>query len=182
MIVTYTVAAPIWIGHPPHQQASCTSQEDLNFACQTPKITAVYYKLVKDREARITLHQVLEFKDSQRLVKKLKNEVDTSDVYSEYCCKLIYKLKLVSFMRDGYLGQNSIVNHNKKLPLNLSPVRSASYGAGPIGRKFQWLEIEKILSENVIEPAQTELAAPINLAPKKMDLYIPVLTIEKSTN
>lgn len=47
------------------------------------------------------------------------------------------------------------------------PMHSASYPAGPKTRGFEKVEIEKMLSQNIIQAAQTGWVAPILFAPKK---------------
>lgn len=70
-------------------------------------------------------------------------------------------------MCNGNLVRISIAKHKIELLPNSNPVHSELCLAGPTVREFQRLEIEKRLSQNVIEPAQTLFAAQIVLAPKK---------------
>lgn len=67
----------------------------------------------------------------------------------------------------AYLGRISIAKHRIELLSNSNPNHSIPYQTCLSVRKFQQLEFEKMLSQNVIEPAQTEWAAPIVFAPKK---------------
>lgn len=49
------------------------------------------------------------------------------------------------------------------------PVHSAPYCAGMRTREFEIVEINKMLAQNVFEPAQTEWSAQIVFAPKEND-------------
>lgn len=69
-------------------------------------------------------------------------------------------------MWDKCLGPISVAKHNIK-PLQYSnPIHFAPYQTGFIVRKFLHREIEKILSQNKFEPAQTKWTALIVFAPK----------------
>lgn len=46
-------------------------------------------------------------------------------------------------------------------------VQAARYHAGPKILEFETAEVDKLLGENVIEPAQTKWAVPIVFVPKK---------------
>lgn len=63
-------------------------------------------------------------------------------------------------MWDGHLGQVKIEKHHIKLtPENTKPIHSASYRAGPEARELGKAEVDKMLSQKAIEPAQIKLAA-----------------------
>lgn len=71
-------------------------------------------------------------------------------------------------MWDGHLGRKSTAKHRVELvDPNTPPVPSAPYRAGPKARELEKTEINKVLAENIIEPAQTEWASPIVFAPKE---------------
>ena len=71
-------------------------------------------------------------------------------------------------MWDGQLGTITAAKHRIDLdPPDSIPIHSVPYRAGPKAREFEKQEIQKMLSMNVIEPAQSEWAAPIVFAPKK---------------
>lgn len=71
-------------------------------------------------------------------------------------------------MRNAHFGRISVAkDHIKLLEGSIEPVHSAPYGAGPKFREFEKFEIEKMLKDNKIEPAQTEWAALIVFAPKE---------------
>lgn len=52
-------------------------------------------------------------------------------------------------------------HHIKLLQPDTAPLHSAAFWAGPQTRKFEKVEIDNILAENIIEPVQTEWAALI---------------------
>lgn len=70
-------------------------------------------------------------------------------------------------MWDKDLAQVNIEKHCIELTSeNLEPIQSTPYLAGPKARQFEKAEFENILSQKVIEPTQTEWAAPIVTASK----------------
>lgn len=70
-------------------------------------------------------------------------------------------------MWGGLIDRISIAKHEIELARNSNLVHLTPYRAGATARGFQRLEIEKVLSHNVIEPAETEWEATILFAPKK---------------
>lgn len=70
-------------------------------------------------------------------------------------------------MWDGHLGRIGIIAYRIKPLQSSNFVNLAPYQVGCTAREFHHLEMEKMLSQNVIEPAQTIWAAPIVFAPKK---------------
>lgn len=50
---------------------------------------------------------------------------------------------------------------------NEKPIHSAPYGSGLKAREFDKNKSDKMLLEEVTEPAQTDWAAPIALVPRK---------------
>lgn len=74
-------------------------------------------------------------------------------------------------MCDGYLCLIRISRHRIKLLPNLHHTHSTLYPAGPIVREFQRLEINEILFQKVINPAQSEWTTPVIIAPV-MDRFV----------
>lgn len=66
-------------------------------------------------------------------------------------------------MWDEYLGRNSINKHRVKLLPSLNPVRLALYQSGSAVHYIQQTEIEIMLSQEIMEAAQTKGAAPVYL-------------------
>lgn len=63
--------------------------------------------------------------------------------------------------------QNGKTSHRATTAALTSPVHFAPYRAGPKRREFEKAEIDRMLSENVIAPAQVERAAHIVFIPEK---------------
>lgn len=93
------------------------------------------------------------------------------ELYSESRSMFISMLTKSASKKDRHLGQISIAKHIIKLLPNSSSVHSALYQAGLIVTNFQGLKIEKMISQNEIEPAQTEWAEQIVFAPKMTGLF-----------
>lgn len=72
-----------------------------------------------------------------------------------------------SYMWDDHLGRIAIAEHRIKLLPNSNRIHSVPYQAGHIVRELKRLEIVEILFQNVIEPVQKRMVAPVVLTPKK---------------
>lgn len=60
-------------------------------------------------------------------------------------------------MWNGNLGQINIAKHRMKLfQVDARPIHSALYRAGSKARESEKKELDKMLSDEIIEPAQTE--------------------------
>ena len=70
-------------------------------------------------------------------------------------------------MWDGHLGLIKSTEHRIQLEKDAIPAYQQPYRAGPKQRELEKAEIDKMLSLDVIEPANSEWAAPIVFAPKK---------------
>ena len=68
---------------------------------------------------------------------------------------------------EGKLGQIRATEHRIELKSDTNPVNLPPYRAGPAKREEIRKQIEYQLEAGVIEPAQTEWASPVLLAPKK---------------
>lgn len=67
---------------------------------------------------------------------------------------------------DSHLCRISVAKHRIKiLDENTQKVNSASYREGLKTTEFEKVEMEKMQSQKIIEPAQTEWAAPIVFGP-----------------
>lgn len=81
---------------------------------------------------------------------------------------LIAMLSQFQSMRHGHLGGIKIANHRiELLQPDTAPGHSTLYRAGPKTKEFEEAEVDKMLVESVIEPAQAEWAVPIVLVPKR---------------
>ena len=72
-----------------------------------------------------------------------------------------------SSMYDGSLGEVSIMEHDINLVPDARPHHQMPYRAGPTARETEKVEIEKMLDQRVIEPANSPWGSPVVFAPKK---------------
>lgn len=71
-------------------------------------------------------------------------------------------------MCNGHLGHISVAkNHIELLDKIAHAVHPAPYRASPKTQEFEMVEIDKMLSQKIIESAQTNRADPIVFAPKR---------------
>ena len=70
-------------------------------------------------------------------------------------------------MWSGKLGTIAATEHRINLEPGTSPIRSMPYRQGPAIRDIVKTQIETMLDAEVIEPANSEWASPVVLAPKK---------------
>lgn len=71
-------------------------------------------------------------------------------------------------MWDGHLERVNTAKHRIELrPENTQPIYCTPLWAGQKAREFEKTEIEEMLPKKVIEPTQTEWAAPIVFTLKK---------------
>ena len=70
-------------------------------------------------------------------------------------------------MFSGKLGTIKVARHHIKLKPGTAPIHQAPYRAGPDKREKIRQEVEYQLKAGVIEPASSEWASPVLLAPKK---------------
>ena len=68
---------------------------------------------------------------------------------------------------SGKLGKISAVKHHINLIPGARPFKSAPYRAGPKTRELEEFEVKKQLAAGVIEPSNSEWAAPVLFVPKK---------------
>ena len=76
-------------------------------------------------------------------------------------------LKKHESLWSGELGKINTVKHRIELIPGARAFKSAPYRAGPKTRELEEFEIDKQLKAGVIEPSNSEWAAPVLLAPKK---------------
>lgn len=71
-------------------------------------------------------------------------------------------------MWDGHPGLIRAAKHIIQLTSDeVRPIHSALYRSGTPARQFEKAEVDKIFKMKVLEPAQTEWASQIAVAPKK---------------
>lgn len=70
-------------------------------------------------------------------------------------------------MWSGELGKIVATKHRIELQPDAKPVYQTPYRAGHKSREFQQKEVDRMLTDKVIEAAQSEWASPVVLVPKK---------------
>lgn len=116
----------------------------------------------------MTRHKNVEARKDQKLKLDWKSEVHLLNDYAKYHDQLLNMLRKFQFMWNGHPDHVNIAKHLIKLTgEKTQPIRSAPYRDGPKTREFEEAEIDKMLLQEVIEPAQTEWATPIAFASKK---------------
>lgn len=155
IVVAYALAAPAVIDDLSYKQARRSPQGDQNLAYLTSTKAAVHHKPTEDRDVQMTRHKIVESKDFLRPTLNWQEEVIIPESDSEYPSRFIDNLTQISFMWNGYHGRIRNKHRIELLPIS-NPDHTIPDGAGPTVRVFRRLEIEKILSQNVIEPALTE--------------------------
>ena len=97
-----------------------------------------------------------------------KEQVDLSHIrHSSLRRRIMSFLSKHEAMFSGDLGTVSAVKHHIELKPGTAPIRQQPYRAGPEKRESIREQIEYQLKAGVIEPAQSEWASPVLLAPKK---------------
>lgn len=120
-------------------------------------------------------HKALEQLKDEKLKLIWKNKVQLSNKYGGYRKQFLHMLTEFQSMWDEHIGQVNIAKHCIELTLdNTQPICCAPYRARPNAREYENAEIEKMLTQNVIDPAQTKWAAQIIFAPRKDGLHFCV--------
>lgn len=115
------------------------------------------YKATINREAQIQKHSLIQSDATEQLTKDRKDEVAISTQYRACEQPFIGMLLQFKLIRDGDLGRIRMAKfHIELFQPDTAPVHSAPYEAGPKQRKFKKAEINKMLTENIMESAQTE--------------------------
>lgn len=102
-------------------------------------------------------HTIVHNESSKRLAQDWSGEVKISEPYSAYRNEFMKILTESQMTWDGHLARISLAKHCIELFGNRTqPVHSAPYRAKPKTQQFDKIYIEKMLEDNLIEPAQTE--------------------------
>ena len=102
------------------------------------------------------------------LPKDWKDLVDLSHIQDEEkSARILEMLALHKDMLSGDLGKIQATEHLIDLKPNTRPIHQHPYRAGAESRKILEDHINLQLAADVIEPAQSEWASPVLLAPKK---------------
>ena len=93
-------------------------------------------------------------------------DLDLSYVPDRYRERLRAILLKHDDMWDGHLGEITAVQHHIDLKPGARPHMARPFRAGPKAREFVQEEVKRMLKAGVIEPSQSEWAAPVVIAPK----------------
>lgn len=114
-------------------------------------------------------------KNNRQLAKNWREKVGLSNSFVQYRKRFFDMLSEFESMSDEHFGRISTTKHRIDITNpNTSPINSAPIWSGPDTRKLEKGEINKMLADNIIEPAQTEWASPIVFVPKER-LHLTVL-------
>lgn len=94
------------------------------------------------------------------------SDLDLGHLSEEVRVKVRRMLEKHSSMWLGHLGTISVTQHRIEVKPGSKPVHMQPYRAGPKSREIEAAEVDKMLAEDVIEPAQSEWASPVVLVPK----------------
>ena len=109
-----------------------------------------------------------ETEESRKERQNWRDKIDLSHIDDEeFRARIMAMLEKYSSVFEGKLGTISATKHRIRLKPGSSPVHMNPYRAGPDKRDRIRKEIEYQLAAGVIEPAQSEWASPVLLAPKK---------------
>ena len=130
-------------------------------------LTVTMKKLKETFEDSAFRHEIAEQAKQEHTEADWKDVVDIGEDSKKYKQKLISMLEKHSAMWDGHLGHIHATKHRIELTPGAKPVYQQPYRASPTQREHERKEIEKMLTEGVIEPSTSEWAAPVVFAPKK---------------
>ena len=94
-------------------------------------------------------------------------DIDLSHLPVDVQKKARKMLQKYDMMWNGTLGKISVTEHRIQLKPDASPVHLQPYRAGPKAREFEHDEVQRMLTDSVVEPAKSEWAAPVVIASKK---------------
>jgi hypothetical protein len=95
-----------------------------------------------------------------------KYQVDLGRLSENERAYVLRILEPHKYMWDGHLGTVMATQHRIQLTPGAQPVHAQPYRAGTRARAAEQEEIQKMLAQDVIEPATCEWASPIMLVPK----------------
>lgn len=132
-------------------------------------IATVRYKPTIHEDAQMERQYTVGKTESERLTHNWNEEIQLSDKYSNYRGKFLTFLSKFQSMLDGHLCRITVSKHRIELtPENTQPIRSAPYRTSPKARELEPVEIEKMLSHQLIERAHMKWTALIVIAPNKV--------------
>lgn len=131
-------------------------------------VSAVHRKPFKSRKTQISRHAKVQEDDSRQQAHNWRDGVQLHDKYSAQNEHFIGMPTGFRSMWDSHLGQRNMMNHRTKLLEDAArPVYSASHRTEPEAREFKKVEMDRMTAQEVVETAQSELAASIVFVPTK---------------
>jgi hypothetical protein len=110
------------------------------------------------------IKQVLLLDDDVDEKREWRKEVPMDEVPDSIREHALAMLSKHASMWDGRLSQIDSVSH--RVNTTRGPIFQQSYRAGPFARTAEQTEANRMLVEDIIEPATSEWSSPIVLAPK----------------
>jgi Reverse transcriptase (RNA-dependent DNA polymerase) len=94
-----------------------------------------------------------------------RKEVPMDEVPESIREQALAMLSKHASMWDGRLGRIDSVSHRVKT--TGGPIFQQPYRAGPLARTAEQTEVNRMLAENIIEPATSEWSSPVVLVPER---------------
>lgn len=109
-------------------------------------------------------------KDNQQLAHDWRDEVNFADNDGQFGERILNLISELEFVWSESLERIGAAKHRNKLyDPNMPPVYSFTYCVGPETCKLKKNKSNKMLMDNIIEPARIKWASRIVFAPKKDD-------------
>lgn len=129
---------------------------------------AVHFKSTVDWESHIQERTCIQSNATEQLNENWKDEFAISVQNQAYKQSFIDMQSRFLLMRNGHFGPITMTKYSiELLQSKKALVHAAPYQTGVETHKSKKAEIDEMLSENVIEPAQTKCAALIVFVLKK---------------
>lgn len=113
-------------------------------------------------------HEYVRKNAEEELDQNWEQQVKIFGSHFQFKGHFIKMLSDVDSMWDGQIGGVTIAKHRMELPSrDAETTHPAPYQAGPKAHEFEKHDVDQILLTGAIEPAQTEVAAPVVFSHKK---------------
>lgn len=161
----------------PHVAKSCSS---LSVELHS-SVSAVHNKPANYKQSQMSRQSLIQNDDSFCLVQDWRQEARLLYKCSAYCDEIISMFTEFQLVRDELLGRLSKSRRCiKVVGENTEPAHSALYLAKPNIREFENFGIEKMSSQMMIEPAQTEWEPTYVFAPRKKGTFFSTMVTTNS--
>ncbi|CAN8063812.1 unnamed protein product [Agarophyton chilense] len=101
--------------------------------------------------------------------RQLQDTVQIGEEKGQLRGRIIDLLEEFETMWSGHLGQIKATQHRMGLLPDSKPIYQQPYRAGPKAREIELKEVERMLEEGAVEPANSDWAIPVVLVQKKGD-------------